>query len=89
MMALVYEMQERIDTVSAPEFEEDVLNTIKEHGSVDLDASKLLYISSAGLRVFIKISREQGDLRIFNVCEEVYEVLEMTGLTDMFNIEKA
>ena len=88
-MSFVYKLQERIDTVSAPMFEEDVLKKIEEQGSVELDASKLSYISSAGLRVFIEIVHKQGGLRIFNVSQEVYEVLEMTALTEMFTVEKA
>ena len=54
-----------------------------------MDADKLEYISSAGLRVILKLRKEEPKLAIINVAADVYEVFDMTGFTDMVTVEKA
>ena len=54
-----------------------------------IDADKLEYISSAGLRVILKIRKEEPKLALINVAPEVYDVFDMTGFTDMITVEKA
>ena len=54
-----------------------------------IDADKLEYISSAGLRVILRLRKEEPKLAIINVASDVYEVLDMTGFTDMVTVEKA
>ena len=56
---------------------------------VVIDADKLEYISSAGLRVILRLRKEVPKLAIINVAAEVYEVFDMTGFTEMVTIEKA
>ena len=81
----------RIDASSASLAEEKIF-AIKG-GNPDkhvvLDADKLEYVSSAGLRVILKLRRDVPKLAIINVCAEVYEILDMTGFTDMLTVEKA
>ena len=81
----------RVDASNAAEAEKKVFeiknaNTGKH---VVMDAEKLEYISSAGLRVILKLRKEAPKLAIINVNPEVYEVLDMTGFTDMVTVEKA
>ena len=54
-----------------------------------VDADKLEYISSAGLRVILRLRKEEPKLAIINVAPDVYEVFDMTGFTDMVTVEKA
>ena len=54
-----------------------------------IDADNLEYISSAGLRVILRLSKEEPGLAIINVAPDVYEVFDMTGFTDMVTVEKA
>ena len=54
-----------------------------------VDADKLEYISSAGLRVILRMRKEEPKLAIINVASGVYEVFDMTGFTDMVTVEKA
>ena len=52
--------------------------------------AKLEYISSAGLRVILGANKKMskiGALKLINVCDEVMEVFEMTGFTDILDIE--
>ena len=63
--------------------------TDKEPDSVILDAEDLSHVSNAGLRIFLQMLKICPDISMINVRPEVYEVLEMTGLTEMMTVEKA
>ena len=81
----------RIDASNAAEAEEKIFN-IKNNNPgkhIVVDADKLEYISSAGLRVILKLRKEEPKLAIINVASDVYEVFDMTGFTDMVTVEKA
>ena len=56
---------------------------------VVVDADQLEYISSAGLRVVLRLRKEEPKLAIINVAADVYEVFDMTGFTEMVTVEKA
>ena len=81
----------RIDASNAPAAEEKIFSIKKENPGKHtvVDADKLEYISSAGLRVILKLRKEEPKLAIINVASDVYEVFDMTGFTDMVTIEKA
>ena len=54
------------------------------------EQKELEYLSSAGLRILLKTQKKmqrQGDMTIKNVQAGVREVLDMTGFSDMLNIE--
>ena len=54
-----------------------------------IDAEELQYISSAGLRVLLQLSKNQKNrLEVRNVSLEVYDIFEMTGFTDILNVTK-
>jgi len=80
----------KIDATNAPEFEERI-NEIRENNPgmhTVLDADNLEYISSAGLRVMLRLRKSEPELAIINVSPDVYSVFEMTGFTEMIKIEK-
>lgn len=81
----------RIDASNATAAEERIFSIKKENEDkhVVIDADKLEYISSAGLRVILKIRKEEPKLAIINVAPEVFDVFDMTGFTEMVNVEKA
>ena len=54
-----------------------------------VDAENLEYISSAGLRVILRLRKEEPKLAIINVAADVYDVFDMTGFTEMVTVEKA
>ena len=84
-------LEGRIDASNAAEAEKkifDIKNQNPEKHTV-LDADLLEYISSAGLRVILKLRKAEPQLAIINVASDVYEVFDMTGFTDMVTIEKA
>ncbi len=51
--------------------------------------SNLNYISSAGLRIFLKLKKSYSDIRIVEVPNDVYDIFEMTGFTEIFDVERS
>ena len=81
----------RIDSNNSHAVEEEIMNAIPAGRAlpVTLDASELQYVSSAGLRVILRVKKTCPDLKITNVSTDVYDILEMTGFTEMMTVEKA
>ena len=81
----------RIDSSNAAAVEAEVNSCLEsfEHEAVVLDADKLEYISSAGLRVVLRLRKTEPSLKLINVSPEVYEIFDMTGFTEMIPVEKA
>ena len=79
----------RIDASNAAEAEEKIFSIKNENPDKHtvIDADKLEYISSAGLRVILRLRKEEPKLAIINVSSDVYEVFDMTGFTDMVTVE--
>ena len=81
----------RIDASNAAVAEEKIFSI--KHANPGkhtvIDADKLEYISSAGLRVVLRLRKEEPKLAIINVAPDVYDVFDMTGFTDMVTVEKA
>ena len=83
-------LEGRLDTVSAPELDAVVKNELEGVDTFVLDLKKLQYTSSAGLRVILvaqKTMNKQGKMILKNVREEVMDVFDMTGLSDLLTIE--
>ena len=80
-----------IDSANANEIEASITSEREKMHSenIIIDAEKLEYISSAGLRIILRLRKDMPDLKIINVSPEVYEILDMTGFTEMVNVEKA
>ena len=80
----------RLDTISAPEFEKKIRETIDGITDLTFNMEKLDYISSAGLRVLLssqKIMNRQGKMKLINVNKTVMEIFEVTGFVDVLTIK--
>ena len=87
---LLVALEGKLDTASAPEFEAVVKNDLGGVTLLVLDLAKLKYTSSAGLRTIVlaqKTMNKQGQMVLRNVREDILEVFDMTGLTDLLTIE--
>lgn len=84
-------LEGRIDSGNAAQVEEAILAQLagKTSDTVTLDAEALEYISSAGLRVILRLKKTYSDLQVINASPEVYEIFEMTGFTEMMTVKKA
>lgn len=81
----------RLETVTAPELQTFIDENISGITDLTFDLKDLKYLSSAGLRVLMstqKIMNKQGEMRLCNVNEDIMDILDMTGLTDVFEIEE-
>ena len=83
----------RLDTVAAQQFSETIEPLLQNADrNIILDCEKMPFISSSGLRIFLKIRKEVaakgGKMYLKNVCSEVQQVFKMTKLEDFFEIIK-
>ena len=81
----------RISSDNAHDVEEQLLEAVKENTGlpVVINAEKLEYVSSAGLRVILHLRKMFPELSIVNVNSDVYDIFDMTGFTQMMNVSKA
>ncbi|MBQ7186668.1 MAG: STAS domain-containing protein [Ruminococcus sp.] len=83
-------LEGRIDAKTSPEIEEELLKLPDEVKALDLDFHDVAYISSAGLRMVIKVQthyeQKNGSVRILGPIDEILEIFEITGLSEFLNI---
>lgn len=83
-------LEGRLDTTTAPQLEKELNTVLPEASELYLDFARLDYISSAGLRVLLaaqKIMNKQGKMAIRNVSQDIMEVFDITGFSDILTIE--
>ncbi len=83
-------LEGRIDANNAHEFESGINGLLDELSPtcVLLDASSLNFLSSAGIRIVMRLLRHCGDVRIVNAPPEVYSVLDTTGVAEIMPVSK-
>ena len=82
----------RVDTSNADEFEKEAMSLIKNDTVKEsvFDASEMTYISSAGLRVLMKLQKSsETPLKIRNVSRDVFDIFDTTGFTTLLDVKKA
>ena len=87
---LTIALEGRLDTTTAPELEKEIKESLDGVTTLTIDMATLDYISSAGLRVLLsaqKIMNKQGEMKVVHVSETIMEVFEVTGFSDILNIE--
>ena len=85
-----YALEGRLDTTTAPELEKELKSDMDGAVGLTMDFSRLDYISSAGLRVLLsahKAMSRKGGMKVTNVNEIVREVFDVTGFSDILDIE--
>ena len=79
----------RLDTMSAPQLEGELKGAVDGITSLIFDIGDLQYISSAGLRVLRsaqKVMYKQGSIVIRGANEDIMEIFEVTGFSDILTI---
>ena len=87
---LTVALEGRLDTITSPDLENSLSESLPGVTELVMDFEKLDYISSAGLRVLLaaqKIMNRQGSMKLCRVREAIMEILEVTGFTDILTIE--
>ena len=84
-------LQGKLSSTNAQEVEDAIMQIINQNqgSKIEFNAQNLEYVSSAGLRVILKVFKSHKDLKITNVSRDVYEIFEMTGFSELMTIQKA
>lgn len=86
---LIIKLIGRLDSLSSAQLEKE-LNDINDIKNIVFDLKDLNYVSSAGLRIFLKMQKcmkNKGMMKLINVCPLVNEVFDFTGFSDILTIE--
>ena len=87
---LTIALEGRLDTSTAPELESVAAEALDGVEKLIIDMKNLEYVSSAGLRVLLKMQKtmkKNGEMVVRNVGPEIMEVLDITGFSDILTIE--
>lgn len=82
--------KEKIDTVTAPDFQNEIMDEMGNFDSLIVDFTDLEYISSAGLRVLVAIEKKlkpEGIPFVIKVNDAINEILVMAGFDKILNLE--
>ena len=83
-------LEGRLDTTTAPELEAMLKESLDNVTELVFDMDGLDYISSAGLRVLLssnKVMIKKGEMKVIHANETVMEIFDVTGFSDILNIE--
>ena len=87
---MLIKLSGRIDSSNASDVEKNINEQVGSFkGEIVLDAASLDYISSAGLRVVLRLKKANADTKIINCSSDVYEIFDMTGFSEMMSVSKA
>ena len=80
-----------VDAVNAPAFQAEILELLAEDPpeAVVIDCDQVEYMSSAGLRVVLRVKQKLERTSLINVHPGFYEILDTTGFTELMEIRKA
>lgn len=88
---LTVALEGRLDTDASVKFDAEIAEISRNnpHGSMIIDAEKLEYVASSGLRTVLKLAKTEKNFSVENVSPNVYSVFEMTGFSRIITIRKA
>ena len=87
---LFVEVEGRLDALNARVLEGELRTSMDGITDIVFDFEKLDYIASAGIRVLVasqKAVGKQGSMTLKNLQPQIMNLMEMTGLSDVFHIE--
>ena len=78
-----------INSYNADNIEKEILETLSKEkfNQLVLDFSSVTYISSAGLRIMLKLKQQYPNFSIVETSLEVYDIFSMTGFSNFLNFE--
>ena len=87
---LTITVKDKIDTTTAPDFENEIMDEMGKFDSLIIDFTELKYISSAGLRVLIATEKKlkpQNIPSVIKVNDTIKEILMLSAFDKILNIE--
>ncbi len=93
-LSVVVSVEGRLDSATAPDFERELLTLIAQGESrLVLDFSRLLFVTSAGLRIVLRAAKRlanaEGDLVLCALNETVTDVFELAGFLPILTIRSS
>ena len=83
-------LEGELNSYNADNVEKEIEDTLKSQSfdRLVLDFSHISYISSAGLRIILKLKQKYNDISIVETSLEVYDIFSMTGFTNIMDLKK-
>ena len=85
-----FKLEGKLDTITAPELEKELEDSLDGVEELIFDFTGIEYISSAGLRVILNTQQqmlERGEMKLVGVNEIIMDIFEVTGFVDILTIE--
>lgn len=88
---LVLSFAGELNSYNSANIEKEIEEICKANSfeKIVLDFAKIIYVSSAGLRIVLKLKQKYKNISVINVSLEVYDVFQMTGFTNIMEVKKA
>lgn len=85
---------QRIDTLNAAQFEQEMQPALEQGVNLEIDCSELLYMASSGLRILQSTMRTvvrnlEGQMKLTHVNDDIFDILKMTGFTRHITVERS
>lgn len=79
-----------VSSQNAEDLRKEFIEAIEKYhpAKVIIDCHDVSYISSAGLRVFLFLKQEVGEVEVIDTSLEVYNIFQMTGFTKLLTIHR-
>ncbi len=89
---IIFELEGRLDTVSAPALQDAVDEEIGDAAAVVFDFKKLEYLSSAGLRILLTTQQDmeetgRPDVTVQGANPDILSVFAVTGFDNVLNVK--
>lgn len=89
---ITYTLEGQLNTSTAPKLETEISEIGDNVNEVIFDVKNLKYISSAGLRILLKVAKQlkpkKGKVVVKKPNFTVLNILESTGLVDLVEVEQ-
>lgn len=84
-------LEGELNSYNAENVEKEIESVLagKKFDKLNLDFANLRYISSAGLRIILKLKQQYNDVSVIETSLEVYDIFSMTGFTNIMTVKKA
>ena len=85
---------QRIDTLNAAQFEQEMQPALEQGVNLEIDCSELVYMASSGLRILQSTMRTVvrslgGQMKLTHVNDDIFDILKMTGFTRHITVERS
>lgn len=88
--ALTLYLEGELNSYTSKDVEKEIESIMsgQTFDKVILDLEKLTYISSAGLRIVVRIKKQCDNLTLVKVPNGVYDIFKMVGFDNVVKIER-